>query len=123
MKLKTLLLLFIIPATFISCDQITDNYWEKKEQENYTSPYMGKWVGSYQGNESGNLILSVAKSVNITGTYGPNNEMIISLVRDDGALNPMLSDTPIFLMYGSLIEKKGTWKNKDKQGSWTLTKQ
>jgi len=122
MKTKTLISLLILSSTFISCDQILDNYWEKKEQENYTSRYMGKWVGTYTGQGNGNLIISVSKSGNITGTYGQNNDMVLGFVMDDGALTPVISDTPIFTMYGSLNTQKGTWKNGSLAGEWTLTK-
>ncbi len=123
MKTKTILSLLILSCTFISCDRISDNYWDQKDQENYTSRYMGKWVGSYTGQGNGNLIISVSKSGNITGTYGPNNDMVLGFVMDDGALTPVVSDTPIFTMYGSLNTKKGTWKNGSLTGDWTLTKQ
>jgi hypothetical protein len=123
MKTKTLLSLFILSCAFISCDRIIDNYYEHQAQENCTSPFMGKWVGSYTGQGNGNLILSVSKSGNITGTYGANNEMVLGFVMDDGALTPVISDTPIFTLYGSLNTKKGTWKNGSLTGDWTLTKQ
>jgi len=122
MKTKTILSLLILSCSFISCDQIIDNYYEQQAQENYTSPYMGKWVGTYTGQGNGNLIISVAKSGSITGNYGPNNEMILSSVLDDGSLIPVISETPLFVLSGSLIHKKGTWKNGNLTGEWTLTK-
>lgn len=123
MKLKTLLPFFIMLISLASCDRIIDNYYEQQAQENYTSPYMGKWVGNYTGQGNGTLIISVAKSGSITGNYGPNNDMVLGFVLDDGALTPVISETPIFTMYGSLNTKKGTWKNGDLTGDWTLTKQ
>ena len=123
MKTKTILSLLILSCAFTSCDRIIDNYYEQQAQENYTSPYMGKWVGNYTGQGNGTLIISVAKSGSITGNYGPNNDMVLGFVLDDGALTPVISETPIFTMYGSLNTKKGTWKNGDLTGDWTLTKQ
>lgn len=123
MKLKNLLPFFIMLLSLASCDRIIDNYYEQEAQENYTSPYMGKWVGNYTGQGNGTLIISVAKSGSITGNYGPNNDMVLGFVLDDGALTPVISETPIFTMYGSLNTKKGTWKNGDLTGDWTLTKQ
>lgn len=123
MKPKTLLPFFIMLISLTSCDRIIDNYYEQEAQENYTSPYMGKWVGNYTGQGNGTLIISVAKSGSITGNYGPNNDMVLGFVLDDGALTPVISETPIFTMYGSLNTKKGTWKNGDLTGDWTLTKQ
>lgn len=123
MTLKTLLPFFIVLIACTSCDRIIDNYYEQQAQENYTSPYMGKWVGNYTGQGNGTLIISVAKSGSITGNYGPNNDMVLGFVLDDGALTPVISETPIFTMYGSLNTKKGTWKNGNLTGDWTLTKQ
>ncbi|MCD9853487.1 hypothetical protein LUD75_02130 [Epilithonimonas sp. JDS] len=123
MKTKTILSLLIMFCAFISCDRITDNYYEHQAQENYTSPYMGKWVGSYTGQGSGNITLSVSKSGNITGTYGQNNDALVSYVYDDGTLQPVLSENYTFFLYGKLKDKKGTWKNGTLSGDWTLTKQ
>lgn len=123
MKTKTILSLLTLSCAFISCDQITDNYYEHQAQENYTSPYMGKWVGSYTGQGSGNITLSVSKSGNITGTYGQNNDGLVSYVYDDGTLQPVLSENYTFFLYGKLKDKKGTWKNGMLSGDWTLTKQ
>lgn len=123
MKTKTLLPLLILSCTFISCDRISDNYWEKKEQENHTSPFMGRWVGNYAGNEGGTLTISVSKGGNITGTYGQNNEALASYVYDDGTLQPVISDNNTLILYGNLKDKKGTWKRNNNQGTWTLTKQ
>lgn len=123
MKLKTILSLLILSCTFTSCEQILDNYWEKKEQENHTSPFMGRWAGTYYGTEAGTLVIEVSKSGNITGTLGMTEVDLASYVYDDGTLQPVLSNTLTFTLYGNLRDKKGTWKNKDKQGSWTLTKQ
>jgi len=123
MKTKTLLSLFVAFYTFISCDQITDNYYEHQAQENHTSPFMGKWVGNYSGNEGGPLTISVSKGGTITGTYGQNNEGMASYVYDDGTLQPVISDSYTFILYGNLKDKKGTWKNGNLTGNWTLTKQ
>ncbi|WDF48265.1 hypothetical protein PQ459_07250 [Chryseobacterium sp. KACC 21268] len=84
---------------------------------------MGKWVGSYTGQGNGKLILSVSKSGNITGTYGQNNDGLLSYVYDDGTLQPVLSENYTFFLYGKLKDKKGTWKNGTLSGDWTFTKQ
>jgi hypothetical protein len=123
MKFRTFLSLFIALGIFISCDQITDNYYEHQAQENHTSPFMGKWVGTYNGNEVGTLTIEVSKSGNITGSLGRTEVDLASYVYDDGTLQPAMSNTLTFTLYGNLKDKKGTWKDKDKQGTWTLTKQ
>lgn len=123
MKTKTLLSILILSCTFISCDRISDNYWEQKEEENHTSPFMGKWVGNYNGSEVGTLTIEISKSGNITGSLGRTEVDLASYVYDDGTLQPVMSNTLSFTLYGNLKDKKGTWKDKDKQGTWTLTKQ
>ena len=123
MKPKSLLPFFIVLISLASCDRIIDNYYEQQAQENHTSPYMGKWVGNYTGNEAGTLIITVSKGGEIMGNYGQNNEGLASYVYDDGTLQPVISNSYTLILYGNLKDKKGTWKNKDKQGTWTLTKQ
>ena len=54
--------LIIFSFIFISCEQVIDNYWENKERENYTSPYIGIWIGTYSGNENGIIKIEVLKS-------------------------------------------------------------
>lgn len=119
--------LFFFASIFLSlfsCQQILDARYEEEIRENYTSPYMGKWVGTYSGQGSGNLIINVAKSGSISGTYGQDGEILISSVLDNGALLPVNSNDPnFFILYGSLNDKKGTWKKNNLQGNWTLTKQ
>jgi len=122
MKTKITLILALL-FTITSCDQITDNYWKEKEQENHTSSFMGKWVGNYNGNEVGTLTIEISKNGNITGSLGRTEVDLASYVYDDGTLQPVISNTLSFTLYGNLKDKKGTWKDKDKQGTWTLTKQ
>jgi hypothetical protein len=116
--------LILILFSVLSCNRILDNYFEKEAQQNYTSPYMGKWVGTYNGEESGTLSITVAKSGSILGIYGQEAKTFISNVFDDGSILPVNSDDPMFfILYGSLYQKKGTWKKSNLQGTWTLTKQ
>lgn len=85
---------------------------------------MGKWVGNYNGEESGTLTITVAKSGSILGVYGQESRTFISNVFDDGSIFPVNSDDPMALiLYGSLNQKKGTWKKSNLQGTWTLMKQ
>jgi len=122
MKTKITLILVLLLA-IISCDRITDNYWKQKEEENHTSPFMGKWVGNYNGQEVGTLTIEVSKSGSIFGSLGQSEVDLSSYVYDDGTLQPVNSNTLTFVLYGNLKDQKGTWKDKDKQGTWTLTKQ
>ena len=58
--LKIILLMML----FISCSRISDEYYKDKAIENYTSPYKGKWVGNYTGDESGALTIEISKETN-----------------------------------------------------------
>lgn len=122
MKTKTILFLTVLLA-ITSCDRILDNYWKQKEEENHTSPFMGRWIGTYNGAKAGTLTIEVFKSGNITGSLGRTETDLASYVYDDGTLQPVMSNTLTFTLYGNLKDKKGTWKDKDQQGTWTLTKQ
>lgn len=122
MKIKIALILTLF-FTISSCDRITDNYWKQKEEENHTSPFMGKWVGTYNGQKVGTLTIEVSKSGSIFGSLGQSEVDLSSYVYDDGTLQPVNSNTSTFVLYGNLKDQKGTWKDKDKQGTWTLTKQ
>ena len=115
---------FAVTLLFLSsCQRILDEHYEREMESNYTSPYIGKWVGTYNGEENGTLIINVAKNGRISGTYGQNSEILVSSVLDNGALLPVNSEDLLFILYGSLIQKKGTWKKDKKQGTWTLNKQ
>lgn len=117
-------LLVALSFTVISCGRIIDGYLEEKAKERYTSPFMGKWVGTYTGDESGSLSITVAKSGQISGVYGPYNDEIFNSVSDDGVLGAISSNNPMFFYFhGNLITKKGTWRRSNLKGEWTITKQ
>lgn len=80
-------------------------------------------MGSYNGDEQGSLVISVQKSGTFSGNYGANNDIVLGTVQDDGIVTSVVSQTPQFLLSGSLVLKKGTWRYQEKKGSWTLTKQ
>lgn len=116
--------LIILSFTLISCSQIVDNYLEERDRDRYTSPFMGKWVGTYNGDESGNLTIEIAKSGIVSGSYGADEwSTVASNVYDTGELMPPnTNNARTILLYGNLNKKTGTWKKKDQQGTWTLAK-
>jgi len=110
-----------------SCSEIIDNVHQNQEQENYVSPYMGKWVGTYSGEVSGTLIMNVTKSggMEVTRTVNSNVEEVYYTSLQgaaNGALNPAPSPKG-FILYGSLQTKSGSWKIQNWSGSWSVTKQ
>ncbi|SIS34909.1 hypothetical protein SAMN05421639_103114 [Chryseobacterium shigense] len=118
----------VAPMLFLaSCSEIVDNIDRKNEQENYVSPYAGKWIGTYTGEVSGNLILNVSKSgsievtrivnANVEETYYTSLQSAAS-----AAISPSTSPKG-FSLIGSLETKSGTWKHQYWSGSWSVQKQ
>lgn len=126
-KSHYLKLLIITPLLFLSsCSEIQDNLDRKREQENYVSPYMGKWTGTYTGEISGTLILNVSKSGSIEVTRIVNSnveEVYYANLQSAGsaAISPSTSPKG-FVLIGSLETKSGTWKQKYWSGSWSVKK-
>lgn len=124
--------LLILSVSLMSCsealtDEIINTIHENNAQENYTSPFMGKWVGTYSGDAiSGTLILNVSKSGSIEVTRAENGAVAevhyTSIQGASGALNPAPSPKG-FVLYGSLQSKSGTWNFKHWSGSWSVTRQ
>ena len=120
------LLLLLFSLTLFSCDQILDNYWDRKAEENYVSPFKGIYKGNYSGDEVGTLTIEVAKngytSVTRIAAFGTEETSFSGMVRDDGALQSVMLRSG-FTLLGNLNAKSGTWKMGDWNGSWTVQKQ
>ncbi|WP_147473894.1 hypothetical protein [Chryseobacterium nematophagum] len=117
-----------ILSPMFSCSYIVDEMYLHDAQNNYISPYQGKWVGSYIGDMNGTIILNVSKSGDIEVIRLVNGNIeetyFTSLLGGgSGALNPSPSPISGFRLYGSLETKSGTWKQQNIGGSWTVTKQ
>jgi len=72
-NIRLFLLLFLISGVLFSCEDILENKRLKEEQDNQTSPYMGRWVGTYTGSENGNLVLDIKKSGSVEVIRTINN--------------------------------------------------
>ena len=125
MKIRfTLIILSIL--SLVSCQQMFDNYWERKEEENYVSPYKGVYKGNYSGDEVGSLTIEVAQngyiSVTKVSQFSTENSFVSGMVRDDGALQSVTLQSG-FTLQGNLKTKSGTWKMGDWIGNWSVTKQ
>ncbi|PIF43215.1 hypothetical protein CLU96_0119 [Chryseobacterium sp. 52] len=120
--------LIIAPLLFLSsCSEIEDNLDRKREQENYVSPYMGIWRGTFTGEVSGKLILNVDKSgsMEVTRIVNANVEEVYYASLQgggSGAISPSTSPKG-FVLTGSLQTKSGTWKYQYWSGSWAVQKQ
>lgn len=109
-----------------SCEQVLDNYWDRKEEENYVSPFKGIYKGNYTGDEVGTLTIEVAKNGYISvikiSQFSTEDSFFSGMVRDDGALQSVTLQSG-FTLLGNLNTKTGTWKIADWKGNWSVTKQ
>ncbi|QFG54093.1 hypothetical protein [Chryseobacterium sp.] len=124
MKLR-LFAFVILCFALTSCQQIIDNYWDRKEEENFTSSYMGIYKGNYSGDETGTLTIEVSDKgyVTLTKVSPTGSETHTSgIAREDGALQSVALPSG-FTLYGNLITKSGTWKTGILKGNWSVVKQ
>jgi len=109
-----------------SCDQILDNYWNRKAKEQYVSPYKGIYKGTYSGDEVGTITIEVTKNGNIsltkTSAFGTEDSFSFGTVMDDGSLNSVRLQSG-FTLLGNLNTKSGTWKMGEWKGNWSVLKQ
>lgn len=117
--------LFVISFFLLSCQEIIDDQYRKKQLANYTSPYMGRWVGTYSGDSSGTLIFNVAKSGSTEIIRKSQNveDVFYASVGDGGSFFVAPSPNSGFTVYGNLQSKAGTWKQQGMGGNWSVTKQ
>lgn len=121
-------LLAMVPM--VSCEQIMDNYWDRKAEENYVSPYKGTYAGSFAGNDSGSLKIEVSKSDNVTITKHSSISNSDEIYYDGligAAFNGSPSPATGFKLLGNLNSPNnsysGTWTQGSSSGTWTLIKQ
>jgi len=121
-KTIKILSLLLTLGFLLSCDEIERN----REQDNYVTPYKGKWVGTYTGDQSGTLVLTVGEKGGVEGvkTSMGFQETFYTAMQGggSGALSVMSPSPSGFLLYGSLETRSGTWKMGALQGKWTVVK-
>ncbi|WP_157761339.1 hypothetical protein [Chryseobacterium camelliae] len=126
MKHLKLLFLSALTATiFISCDQIIDNMRLKEEQQAQTSAYMGRWSGSYSGDESGTLVLDIKKSGSVEVIRSSNGveDRYYTEIFSGASLHVASSPNSGFTLYGNMETHSGTWKMGKSSGTWSVNKQ
>lgn len=122
----------LLVLTMVSCQRIVDNYWERKAEENYFSPYQGIYAGAYDGADKGTLriVISQKNTVTVTriSTVNPLTEEFYGGMID-ASFNQVKSRTSGFTILGNVISNSqntfsGTWKiDEGTTGNWTLKKQ
>lgn len=109
-----------------SCEQMIDNYLERKAEEQYVSPFKGIYKGNYSGDESGTITLEVAKngytSLTKTSQFGTEDSFLSGMVMGDGSLYSVKLQSG-FTLLGNLNAKSGTWKMGGWKGNWSVSKQ
>ncbi|WP_313003919.1 hypothetical protein [Chryseobacterium gleum] len=123
-NIRLFLLLFLISGVLFSCEDILENKRLKEEQDNQTSPYMGRWVGTYTGSENGNLVLDIKKSGSVEVIRTINNTQDVYYTNlYGGAIYNTASPNSGFVLYGNMENHSGTWKMGAGSGNWSVTKQ
>lgn len=124
--MKNLFKKSLVLATIISlqsCDTVLDRIHENQEEQNYVSPFKGKYTGTYTGNMSGNLVINVGEKggVEVTRTTADTQETYYT-----GLINSSLNTTNKapsgFMLVGNLNSKNGTWQMDSFNGTWTVVK-
>ncbi|WP_294270763.1 hypothetical protein [uncultured Chryseobacterium sp.] len=126
--MKHLKLLFVSALTamiFNSCEQILDDMQLKKEQQAQTSAYMGRWSGSYSGDESGTLVLDIKKSGSVEVIRSSNGveDRYYTEIFSGASLHVASSPNSGFTLYGNMETHSGTWKMAKSSGTWSVNKQ
>lgn len=121
MRTIKIIALFLGGVWLFSCNEMIDNYYRVKEEENYVSPYRGRWSGVYTGaHVNGTFKMEVARSGRVEIERYLDSvfqEKVSGYVLHHGGIYPIHSSSSGFTFYGSLLERKGTWKQYDKSGT------
>ncbi|WP_265429095.1 hypothetical protein [Chryseobacterium sp. YIM B08800] len=124
-KLKRILAVFTIISFVIlqSCEDVVDQIYENKQEQNTVSPYQGNYTGTYTGDVSRNLIINVSEKGTIEITRNTLNSSESYLT---GFINASFNTTNRapsgFILIGNLNSKMGTWEMGSLKGNWTVKK-
>lgn len=115
---------FFIFALF-SCTEFWRDQENRIAEDNYISPYLGIWTGTYSGDESGNLTLNIKKDgrIEVTRKYNEIIDIFYTTVYEGGSIYNSPSPNTGFTLYGNMEQKGGTWKQGSSTGTWSVTKQ
>ena len=113
--MKKILLLFIVPFIFISCNKDEDS-------SSSSSPYAGDWAGDYEGewyakvDSDGNLLAST-----LSGYQGNDT------ISDDGTFDIVFGTVSTGAVFTGQTEGndyvEGQWVNGSLNGTWSGSKQ
>ena len=124
-RMKRILAVFTVISLVIlqSCEDVVDQIYENKQEQNTVSPYRGNYTGTYTGDVSGNLIINVSEKGTIEITRNTLNSSESYLT---GFINASFNTTNRapsgFMLIGNLNSKMGTWEMGSLKGNWTVKK-
>ncbi len=120
-KIEFSSVIILASLMFLSCDSMR----EREAIKNYTSPYMGTYVGELSGNVTGALTINIKKSGSVEVTKavsGKSETFLQGIVFEGGALEKVSSPSTGFTLYGNLSSMSGTWKQGYWSGTWSVRK-
>ncbi|SIN81596.1 hypothetical protein SAMN05421769_0268 [Chryseobacterium scophthalmum] len=123
MKCISTVLMIMSLLTLQSCEDVVDQIYENKQEQNAVSPYRGTYTGTYTGDVNGNLIINVSEKGTIEITRNTLNSSESYLT---GFINASFNTTNRapsgFMLIGNLNSKMGTWEMGSLKGNWTVKK-
>lgn len=124
MKMKLLIGILML-LSLVSCDEILDQQRERKQKENYVTPYKGKYIGTINGDFTGNLTVDISKggTMEVKREIGGQQVTTYQSLQGggSGAISSPTSYTE-FTLIGNFETKSGTWKMGALQGNWVVKK-
>ncbi len=122
-KTISVVLMIVSCMSLQSCEDVIDQIYENKQEQNAVSPYQGNYTGTYTGDVSGNLIINVSEKGTIEITRNTLNASETYLT---GFINASFNTTNRapsgFMLIGNLNSKMGTWEMGSLKGNWTVKK-
>ena len=115
--------LVILLFNLISCESVLDEIHKDEAEQNYVSPFRGKYIGNYSGDLNGSLTVNVSDKGSvevIRSTLNSQEVYYTGLI--NSSFNTTIKSATGFMLIGNLNSLNGTWEMGSSKGSWTLKK-
>ena len=121
---KILLILLCLPLLFNSCE-------EEQSVAPSASQFVGNWLGSFDGADTGVVTVSISISGVVSGTTNtgtPDEDIVSGTVTNNGALSATVGAVSTGAEFEGQLSGNsgtGTWSNYGGLlfGTWSITKQ
>lgn len=123
MKRISGILMIMSLLTLQSCEDVVDQIYENKQEQNFVSPYRGTYSGTYTGDVSGNLTINVSEKGTIEiirNTLNSSESYLTGFI--NASFNTTNRAPSGFMLIGNLNSKMGTWEMGSLKGNWTVKK-